>query len=141
MEHLKKELDYALVIYDDDGTVIEKLDGPGDYGMWLSDPERGPLMAAMMIIDPGKVKDLLDKSGVYFYKAGRIPFDQHDKEHPELEEPGVLILEQSLEKSKSLAKDFGLEFIYWMDYDPGRYIDVVSVSTKETELYANCEIG
>lgn len=101
------------------------------------DPENGPVMAALLIIEPEKAKEILDHNKVHFYKAGRIPFDKNETEYPEREEMGVLVLEQSLEKSKAIAKDFGLRFFYWMDFDPARFIEVVSVNSNEKELYAD----
>lgn len=43
MNKLKQQLDYSLVIYDDNGSVLEKLDGPGDCGMWFWIRKMDPL--------------------------------------------------------------------------------------------------
>jgi hypothetical protein len=138
MKELKKHLNYSLVVYNNDGKVWEKLDGPGDCGTWFSGPD-SPVYAALFIIDHEKIDDHLIKNELGSHLAGRIPFDDNDVEYPEKEEKGILVEVRSKEHALEIAKEFGLEFFYWMFWDPARVIDIVDVKTGEEEPYCNGE--
>jgi hypothetical protein len=138
MEKIEKQLNYALVIYNNNGEIWEKLDGPGDCGLWISGPD-SPVEAALFIIDHEKIDDYLLKNGLGSHLSGRIPFDDNDVEYPEKEENGILVEVRSKEHALEIAKEFGLEFFYWMFWDPARVIDIVNVKTGEEESYCNGE--
>jgi hypothetical protein len=50
-----------------------------------------------------------------------------------------LVEVRSKEHALEIAKEFGLEYFYWMFWDPARVIDIVDVKTGEEEPYCNGE--
>ena len=133
MATYNKELNYAFEFYHDNGTLIDKIDGPGDIGYWLTTPDNGaPIYGAII---PVAYKLAQEKMGnERFIKAVRIPFDEEWNEHPEAKEEIILLYADSLSDAKQVARTFGCDFMYWTEWDGTRIMLIVGVE-DDTDIY------
>ena len=141
MGPFNKELNYAFEFYHENGTLIDKIDGPGDIGNWLSYPDNdAPDYGAIIPVAFNLAQDKISTDR--YIKAVRIPLDEAGNELPGVREEIILLYADSLEDARQVARLFGCEFMYWTEWDGTRNIMIVSVNIDtnpykdpETETY------
>ena len=101
-----KELNYAFEFYNDNGTLIDKIDGPGDIGNWLAYPDSdAPMYGAIIPVAFNLTQDKISKDR--FIKAVRIPLDEAGNELPGAKEEIILLYADSLEDARQIGRLFG----------------------------------
>ena len=137
MGPFSKELNYAFEFYNDNGSLIDKIDGPGDIGNWLAYPDNdAPIYGAIIPVAFNLAKDKISTDR--FIKAVRIPLDEAGNELSGVREEIILLYADSLEDARQVARLFGCEFMYWTEWDGTRNIMIVSVN-KDTNPYKDPE--
>ena len=128
-----KELNYGFEFYRDNGTLIDKIDGPGDIGNWLTVPDSdAPMFGAIIPVAYQLAEEKISKDR--FIKAVRIPFDEKGNDNPEAKEEIILLYADSLDDAKQIARLCGCDFMYWTEWDGSRSILIVSVA-EDIDVY------
>ena len=137
MGPFNKELNYAFEFYHENGALIDKIDGPGEIGNWLSYPDNdAPIYGAIIPVAFNLAKDKISTDR--YIKAVRIPLDEAGNELSGVREEIILLYADSLEDARQVARLFGCEFMYWTEWDGTRNIMIVSVN-KDTNPYKDPE--
>jgi len=126
MKELNQYLNYAFEIYDHEGNLIDKIDGPGDIGGWLCTPN-SPNEAAIIPIPYKRVDGMLDKDRCFI--VIRIPLDEQNKEISDQKEEMFLYEAESEQEAKQIARDLACSYIYWSEWDGNRLIAIISVES------------
>lgn len=130
-----KELNFAFEFYNENETLIDKIDGPGDIGNWLNYPDNdAPIYGAIIPVDYNLAKAKMGNDR--FIKAVRIPLDEEWNENPEAREEIILLYADSLHDAKQVARTFGCKFMYWTEWDGTRIMLIVGVE-DDGDIYKN----
>jgi len=128
-----KELNYAFEFYHDNGTLIDKIDGPGDIGNWLNFPDsEAPIFGAIIPVAYSLAQEKISKDR--FIKAVRIPLDEAWNENPRAQEEIILLYADSLSDAKQVSRLCGCDFMYWTEWDGTRSILIVRVE-EDIDVY------
>ena len=129
MKNLKKYLKYAFEILDESGKQIDKIDGPGEIGYWLKNPELSPDYIAIL---PATYETAISKREKnLLYKTVRIPLDDNWNELEGGKEEMVLFDAKNEQEAKALATELGCKYMYWSEWDGTRVMLIVDVENKE----------
>ena len=135
MKELKEQLNYSLKIYNDDGSLLDYTEYPGEVGDWMMFGEDAPIEAALYVINKNEVlSQLFEKYDIL--DASRTKLDADLEEIDDMIEKGILICNQHLDTLKGIAALLGVEFFYFFGIDVRRYISVVDANTGEEEIYS-----
>lgn len=132
MNRLEKEAYYALRVYEDNGNILDKIDGPGDSGDWRYGMDMCPMELAIFAID-SKMLDKADKN-LPFYNAERIALDKDYKE-TERKEKAICVECSNLEEARSIARKYKLDFFYWLFWEGPRQISIEPMNEEDEVVY------
>ncbi|MEI7422130.1 MAG: hypothetical protein WCK18_08545 [Prolixibacteraceae bacterium] len=128
-----KELNYGFEFYHENGTLIDKIEGPGDIGNWLTVPDRdAPMFGAIIPVAYKLAEEKISKDR--YIKAVRIPLDEEGNDILEAKEEAILLYADNLDDAKQVARSFGCDFMYWTEWDGSRSILIVSVA-EDIDVY------
>lgn len=132
MERLEKETFYGLRVYDVNGNILDKTDGPGDSGDWQYDPEHCPMEMAIFAIDPSIVNIENDK--IDLFDAERIVLDKDYNETGRTEK-SVCVIGFDLNEARAFAKTHDLDFFYWLFWEGPRHISIEPVNDEDEVVF------
>jgi hypothetical protein len=137
MTDLKQYLNYAFEINDENGNQIDKIYGPGELCLWLSDPEASPMFVAIIPAPYEIVAAFRDKC--LFKKVIRIPLDKDGNEKL-TEKDEIVLYEAKTEKdAKELARQAGCDYMYWSEWDGARVMVIVDADCNDEWTKGNFE--
>lgn len=128
MKNLEQYLNYAFEIYDHDGKLFDKIEGPGHNGNWLSQPN-SPCEAAIIPVPSQTVEGKVERD--VCYRVVRIPLDEIGKEKVAGKEEMFLFEARSEQEAKQLARELNCDYMYWSEWDGCRVIVIISVDCDE----------
>ena len=137
MKNLKQYLNYAFEINDENGNLIDKLYGPGELCLWLSDPEASPMFAAIIPATYEAMVAYRDKS--LFKKVVRIPIDKDGNETLSGKDDLVLYDAKNEKDAKDLARQAGCDYMYWSEWDGARVMVIIDTDSHEEWQKGNFE--
>jgi hypothetical protein len=133
MTKMQKNTNVQFEIYDLNGNLLEKLDGPGDIGVWISSPV-SPFEMTILPIAFKRVKASDFKSDLYRVVRTRLSYDLNEvlDESDEI----IMVADYTVEEVKELAKKMGCDHFYHIHWDADRYIFLFDLVEDDEALYA-----
>lgn len=131
---MEKELNVAFEIYNTHGELVDTIEGPGDTGNWLNQPETHAEVA-MIPAPPAEAAKKLTAGE--FLPIKRIPLNGNGEPMNEQAQDMFMYLATGKEAAIELAKALGCENIYWSAWDGVRYIEIIDLKSGDTEMYSH----
>jgi len=131
---IQQYLNSAFEIYSPDGRLIDKIDGPGDVGEWLRDPDAPPHVAIFPV--PYDVLDEEDR-GAESYKVTRIFLNEQLDEMPDQKDEMTLVAFSAdrEEDARAMARKYNCDHAYWSAWDENRYLFLMDVEMEIDIVY------
>ena len=133
-EELLKYLNTAFEIYSPEGKHIDKIDGPGDVGEWLRDPDAPPHVAIFPVpYDSFDQKDRGEES----YKVTRVFLNEKLEEMPDHKDEMTMVAFSSgnEEEARAMARRYNCNHIYWSAWDEKRYLFLTDLEMNVNIVY------
>jgi len=133
MEKMQKNTNVQFEIYDLEGKLIEKIDGPGDIGVWFSSPY-SPFEMTILPIPFNSVKASDFKSDLYRVVRTQLSEDLNDvlDESDEI----IMVADYTVEEVKELAKKMNFDHFYHISWDAERYNILYDLEGDDEVIYA-----
>ena len=131
MVDLKRYLNVSFEFYNENEVLIDKIDGPGDIGTWLSGPE-SPLYIAIL---PAPYKLVADRVDNHLYsKVVCTPLDVNFNPIGEKKNDFILYDATSFDDAKKLALAFSCDYFYWSEWDGNRLL-IIALTSSNISVY------
>lgn len=131
-QDIKQQLQVAFEIYDRHNALLDTIDGPGDIGSWLPDPD-APMEVAIIPAPYGEGVKRVKPDEIL--KVYRIPIDENDNNKEPEKEAIFLYMPPSKDKALALARELGCDFMYWSEWDGVRTLYMVELKSDVHFVY------
>jgi len=135
MSKLEKISSVAIDILDEHNNSIDKMGEPADIVLWLSSPF-SPNELVFFPSNDEKVITYLKNRNLVFNPVKFIPLEE--KTYKELEDKafyGVWFADIQFEDAKKMAKEFGLEYFFYSEWDAERIFILQDVNSDEQMVW------
>jgi hypothetical protein len=131
MSRIEKYAYVAIDILDENNISIDKMGEPSDIVLWLASPD-SPDELVFFPSNDEKVVEHLNNLKIDFKPVMYIPFEE--KTGNELESKafyGVWFADVSMDNAKQMAKELGLDYFFYSEWDAERIFILQDVNSDE----------
>ena len=130
MKDIYDYMNYGFETYNQEGKVINRIDGPGSCGEWLADIFESPYEMAII---PANIKSVSTlAAGSRCLRTDMFPLDADFREI-EGRRIDATLFEGSEKKARDIATELGCGVYFWSSYEETRFIVIVS-ALNETDF-------
>ena len=135
MNDLKNYAKLSIDILDKNNNTIDKMNEPADITSWLMSPD-SPSELILFPSSKDMVVKYLKNQNIDFYSVKYIPFEEATGNELEADAfYGVWFENQSMKKSKQMAKDLDLDYFFYSKWDAKRIFILQDVNSEEQMVW------
>ena len=129
MRQLEDYMAVGFETFAEDGTLLNRMAGPGYPGDWLLNWQQGPEIAAIIPAPYEQVIQLHDKGKCW--KTEMFPIDSEGREIPGKREQATLIDVKNESEARTIARELGCDVYIYSYWEEFRLVLVVSSENEK----------
>ena len=128
MKDIYDYMNYGFETFDQEGKMINRIDGPGRCGEWLIDIFASPYEMAIIPADIKSVAELA--GGGRCLRTEMFPVDADFREI-EGRRSDATLFEGKESEARAIARKLECDVYYWSSYEETRFIVIVSAAERK----------